>query len=191
MLSAGYVDPAPFDYVIGSAHHIPLSECPPGVDHMPEVTARLIREDFAGDADAAAEAYFREVTRVADLACAKIAGHFDLLTKFDEKHAFFNPQSPRFRKAARAAMDALCDAGKIFEVNTGAISRGWRSEPYPSRELLLELRRRGARVTVSSDAHARDAAACWFPQAETLLRACGFTEIWTFDGREFAPEALG
>jgi hypothetical protein len=32
---------------------------PPGVDHLPEVTAELIAVDFAGDADAAAEMYFR------------------------------------------------------------------------------------------------------------------------------------
>ena len=191
VLSAGYVDPAPFDYVIGSAHHIPLRTPPPGVDHMPEVTGRLIAEDFGGDADAAAEAYFREAARVAEMSCAQIAGHFDLLTKFDEKHAFFDPESPRFRRAARMAMDALCDAGKIFEVNTGAISRGWRTAPYPSRELLWELKRRGARVTVSSDAHASDAVSCWFTQAEEMLRACGFSEIWTFDGREFAPSPLG
>ena len=124
------------------------------------------------------------------MSCAQIAGHFDLLTKFDERHRFFNPESPRFRKAALAAMDALADAGKIFEVNTGAISRGWRSAPYPSRDLLAELKRRGARVTVSSDAHAKDAVACWFPQAEEMLKACGFREIWQFDGKEFAPAPL-
>ena len=50
-------------------------------------------------------------------------------------------------------MDALVSVGKIFEVNTGAISRGWRTAPYPSRWALEQLKRRSARVTISSDSH--------------------------------------
>ncbi|MBR1407334.1 MAG: histidinol-phosphatase HisJ family protein [Clostridia bacterium] len=190
VLSTAVVDDSPFDYVIGSVHHLPVRENPPGVDHMPEVTARLIAEDFGGDADAAAEMYFRELLRVAENPRMAVCGHFDLLTKFDEKYRFFDPESPRYRRAALYAMDALCDAGKIFEVNTGAISRGWRSSPYPSTELLRELRKRNGRVTVSSDAHSRDAVACAFPQAEALLLDCGFTELWVFDGCSFVPEGL-
>lgn len=193
VLSVDTVVDTPFDYVIGSVHHLPVRAIPPGVDHLPEVTAELIAVDFAGDADAAAEMYFSELLRVAENPRMAVCGHFDLLTKFDEKHHFFNPESARYRRAALRAMDALCDAGKIFEVNTGAISRGWRTVPYPSRELLAELHRRRAKVTVSSDAHSSKAVACAFPQAEALLRACGFREIWVYGGEEgngFYPAGL-
>ena len=60
-----------------------------------------------------------------------IVGHFDLLTKFNERRCFFDEESPAYRRAALRAMEALVAAGKIFEVNTGAISRGYRSTPYP------------------------------------------------------------
>ena len=88
-------------------------------------------------------------------------------------------------------MDALVSAGKIFEVNTGAISRGWRTAPYPSRWALEQLKRRSARVTISSDSHSIDTVDCAFGQAQALLRACGFEEIWAFDGETFRPKKIG
>jgi len=93
--------------------------------------------------------------------------------------------------AALDAMDALVSAGKIFEVNTGAISRGWRTAPYPSRWALEQLKRRSARVTISSDSHSTDTVDCAFGQAQALLRACGFEEIWAFDGETFRPKKIG
>lgn len=44
-------------------------------------------------------------------------------------------------------------AGKIpfFEVNTGAIARGYRKNPYPSDFLLQELRRLGFGAVISSE----------------------------------------
>ena len=43
------------------------------------------RNIFDGDSDAAAECYFGQLKRVADEPRAQIVGHFDLLTKFNEK----------------------------------------------------------------------------------------------------------
>ena len=179
--SFGYVDPGPFEYVIGAAHHLPVSDPPPAVDESPETTAETLEACFGGDADAMAEAYYAETARIAEYREADVCAHFDLLTKFDERRRFFNPESGRYVRAASRAMDALIAAGKIFEVNTGAISRGWRREPYPARALLLEIKRRGGRVTVSSDAHAAEAVACAFDAAERLLLSCGFTEIWQLE----------
>ena len=131
-------------------------EAYPTVDDSPETTRCFLAEDFDGDSDAAAECYFGQLKRVADEPRAQIVGHFDLLTKFDERERFFDETSPRYRAAALDAMDALVSAGKIFEVNTGAISRGWRTAPYPSRWALEQLKRRSARVTISSDSHSTD-----------------------------------
>ncbi|MCR4708378.1 MAG: PHP domain-containing protein [Clostridiales bacterium] len=172
------VDLSPFDYVIGAVHHLPGVEPPLSVDHAPEITMRIFREFFSGDPDAMAEGYFGELLKVAECREAAICAHFDLLTKFDEKYHFMNPESPRYQKAALRALNALLDAEKIIEVNTGAISRGWRSTPYPSKEFLLEIRRRGGKVTVSSDSHAKETVDCAFGQAVEILASCGFAETW-------------
>lgn len=180
-----------FDYVIGSAHHVPIGDELYCVDHNPEETAQYLKEFFDSDADAAAETYFAVAADLARIPQVDIVGHFDILTKFDDTHGFYRPDSPRYRAAALSAVDALVSANKIFEINTGAIARGYRKTPYPSRELLLELQKRGALVTISSDAHAAGEIAFGFAEAERLALECGFTEYWIYDSGAFAPVPLG
>ena len=204
------VDLSPFDYAIGSVHHLPLSmrlpeNCPtelarmfavdyPSVDESADAMARCLAGHFDGDADAYARAYFAEVKKVAAQDKARIVGHFDLLTKFDEERRFFTPPTKAYTDAALDAMETLVRADKIFEVNTGAISRGYRSEPYPSRELLCALREMGGKVTISADTHHVSSVTCAFDQAEQTIRSSGFAEIWRLarvDGKpEFVAETL-
>ena len=189
-VSAQTLDLSPYDYVIGSVHELPV-DGHRSVDANAETTARFLAECFGGDADAAVEMYFAEMDKVAARPEVGIVGHFDLLTKFDEQRGFFNENSPRYRRAAERAMEKLVAAGKIFEVNTGAISRGYRKAPYPSRALLTRLCQMGGHVTVSADAHAASGIACAFDEAEALLRACGFREIYALGESGFAPAPLG
>ena len=186
--TAQELDLSVFDYVIGSVHEIPV----PGggtrsVDANPQATQAYLQDCFGGDADAAAEAYFGELAKVAQKPEAAIVGHFDLLTKFDETHHFFDENSLRYRAAAQKAMEGLVKAGKIFEVNTGAISRGYRTTPYPSVQWLSLLREMGGRVTVSADAHHVSGVVCAFDLAQKLIKDAGFAEIWVLQGSEFMP----
>jgi histidinol-phosphatase (PHP family) len=184
-------DLSQFDYVIGAIHQIATQGGIYSVDGSPKKVATYLQDTFGGDSDAAAEAYFRQYDELAQVDEVDIVAHFDLITKFNDLHGFYNTDSPRYRAAALSAMDALVAAGKIFEVNTGAVARGYRKTPYPSRDLLLELKKRGARVTVSSDAHAADEIAFGLAGAEALIGECGFTELWIFDGRAFVPVPVG
>ena len=60
------------------------------------------------------------------------------------------------QQPAVQAADALLTTGKPFEINTGAISRGYRTDAYPSREIRTYLKERGARFILSSDAHRKE-----------------------------------
>jgi histidinol-phosphatase (PHP family) len=184
------IDLDAFDYVIGSVHHIIAGGEICCMDKDPEETARYLDELFNGNPDEAAEAYYARIATLARIGEVDIVGHFDLPTKFDDTHGFYNPDSPRCRAAALAALDALTAAGKIFEINTGAVARGYKQSAYPSRGLLDAIRERGGRITVSSDAHRAADIAFGFAEAEKLARDCGFTQIWQFDGDSFAPIAL-
>lgn len=170
-----------FDYVIGSVHHLPVGDRYPTVDDSEQTTMAFLERHFGQNADAAAQMYYGELEKVALEPETDIVGHFDLLTKFNERRCFFDEESPAYRRAALRAMEALVAAGKIFEVNTGAISRGYRSTPYPSRAMLCALAGMGGRVILSADAHDVRSVATHFEQAEALIRACGFREIWQLE----------
>ncbi len=179
-----------FDYVIASVHALDAGGQRWSVDATRATSRRMIATAFDGDSDAAAQEYFRRVAEIADIPAADIVGHFDLLTKFDEPDPLYRTDSPAYRAAALEAMETLVHAGKIFELNTGAVSRGLRTEFYPAPPLLAALREMGGRLTVSSDAHEPDAIVYGFDAAEALVRKAGFKELWQFNGRSFTPKHL-
>jgi len=179
-----------FDYVIASVHALETTRGLWALDDNRERSRRMIVIAFEGDRDAAAEAYYAKVKEISAIPEADVVGHFDLITKFDEPEPLYDAASPRYRAAALDAMEALVQAGKIFEINTGAMSRGYRTSPYPAPPLLRALREMGGRVTITADAHSRENLAFAFDQAEAAARAAGFTELWEFDGVGFSPRAL-
>ena len=182
--------PTGFDYVIGSVHHVTVNGTIYSADATPETVETCLSDAFHGDADASARAYFSQLPALAKIPEVDIIGHFDLPTKFNETHGFYNEDSPAYTAAALEAMEALVAADKIFEINTGASSRGYRTTPYPSSKLLLELKRMGGRITINSDAHSVSGLALGFSLAKELARSCGFTERWIFNGTSFVPVGI-
>ena len=179
-----------YEYIIGSVHHIPVDGSWVSVDDAVEVTRHNVQDLFHGDSDAYSAAYYRQLLRVADDPRLDIVGHFDQLTKFNEIAPLVNTDTLAYHKAASEAMDALIAAGKIFEINTGATSRGYRTTPYPALWLLQQLQRRGARITITADAHSADAVACGYRDALARAEYVGFRERWFFNGQAFYPVPL-
>ena len=142
------------DYVIGSVH---LLTMPDGhhvsIDWTAEKQREGVEKYFGGDWYAFAEAYYATETRVVEVTKCDIIGHFDLITKFIEQEPAFDVHHPRYVKAWQNAVDELLKTGKPFEINTGAISRGYRTEPYPSREIRDYIRAHGGKLIMSSDSH--------------------------------------
>ena len=69
-------------------------------------------------------------------------------------------------------------------MNTGAISRGYRTAPYPQMEFLKEFKRLGFGAVLTSDCHNKDFLDCAFDDAAALLAQAGFDSKWilTEDG---------
>ena len=82
-----------------------------------------------------------------------IIGHFDLVSKFNEDGSLFDETHPRYRAAALAALERLMDTPAVFEMNTGAMAKGYRTRPYPAAFLRERLQARGKRLLFSSDCH--------------------------------------
>ena len=152
-----------YDYTIGSVHWLkmPDGHCL-SIDWTPEKLREGAEKYFGGDFYALAEAYYETEARVVEVTKCDIIGHFDLVTKFLEANPFFDTDHPRYVKAWRQAADALLETGKPFEVNFGAMSRGYRTGPYPSAEIRNYLLARGGKLLLSSDAHAKENIAYGF-----------------------------
>ena len=145
-----------YDYVIGSVHYLKLGDEFRPVDESPEISAETVERYFGGDWYAMAEAYFDTVARVVDKTGCDIIGHFDLVAKFNEKAPAFDETHPRYAAAWQSALDALLPSGRLFEINTGAVSRGWRTTAYPRPEMIGYILDHGGRLILSSDSHSPD-----------------------------------
>ncbi len=142
-----------FDYVIGSVHYLKVGEDYIPVDESVEILNSAVEKYFGGDIYALCELYFETVADIVNKTACDIIGHFDLISKFIEREPLFDVNHPRYVAAWQKAADELLKTGVPFEINTGAVSRGYRTEPYPGREMLGYIREHGGRFVLSSDAH--------------------------------------
>ena len=151
------------NYIIGSVHFV---VAPDGarvcVDASPKLLADGIRDHFGGSAEAYVHAYFAQVREMLRKFDFDIAGHLDLVRKFNVRHPYFDESAPWYIAELDLTADAVAASGKIAEVNTGAISRGWLDDAYPSAEFRERLRARGVRFILSADAHAAETIDCAF-----------------------------
>ena len=73
-------------------------------------------------------------------------------------------------------------SGRLVEINTGAMAKGYRTAPYPGTAMLRRIRACGGRVLLSSDCHNADYLDFGFAEAAELARACGFKTAWEYRG---------
>ena len=157
-----------YDYVIGSSHFIKLSDKYFFVDRSEKEFLRTAKEGFNGDYYAFAEKYFAQVEEIASLN-PDIIGHIDLITKFNEGNKYFDTKNPRYVNAYKKAIDKLVLLNKPFEINMGAISRGYRTEPYPALDVLAYIKEKGGKVILSSDSHTKENVAYQYDKWAHLL----------------------
>lgn len=151
------------DYIIGSVHYViaPDGERVP-VDHTPALLREGVRDHFNGDVQAFLHAYFAQERDMVSRFDFDIVGHPDLCRKFNVKHPYFDENSGWYLEELRLTAKAIAESGKFVEVNTGAISRGWMDDAYPSETFRGMLRALGVDFVLSSDSHSADTLDCAF-----------------------------
>ncbi len=162
------LDTAGFDYIIGSVHYVEADGAYFAVDDTPEKLIAGCEKHFGGDYIAMAERYFETVAEVVEKTSCDIIGHFDLIAKFNDGGRLFDEHDPRYVAACKAAADKLLESGKPFELNTGGISRAWRSVPYPAPHIAEYIKANGGRLILSSDAHTAETVAFEFDKFKHL-----------------------
>lgn len=174
-----------FDYVIGAVHYFHIADRVVGFDRDPQEVKRIIEEYFNGDGMAYARAYYEELARLPQYGKFDIIAHFDLITKHCERESFFDQKSKEYQRMAVESAEQL--AGKIpyFEINTGAMARGYRTTPYPDVFMIKEMKRLGFGAVISTDCHDRRDLNYGYEEAVEILKKCGFKERFVLTGEGF------
>lgn len=185
-----YYSPMPitgYDFIIGSVHNVFKNDVQIVVDNNPKDFAEDIERYYNNDFDEFAEEYFELVGDIVNRTNADIIGHIDLLLKNSE-YIGYRP-TRRFLIAAEKAVEKLCRFSRPFEINTGAMARGYRTIPYPIPEILAMIKKYGGTIVFSSDCHDKNYLDYGFQIAENMAKDAGFTEhgVITDEGIEYIP----
>ena len=182
--------PEDFDYLIGSVHYLNFDGRILGFDRGFDETLAYIRENFSSDGLAFAKKYFETVAKLPEKRKFDIIGHFDLITKNNEKGGFIDTTSKKYLDMGYEAIHAMKGKIPFFEVNTGAIARGYRTSPYPDKEFLREFLNCGFGAVITSDCHDKRFLDCHFEQARELLSSVGFSSRFILTDNGFVEVEL-
>lgn len=167
------IDRDDFDYFIASVHYIIAGGKTFAIDHGRSYQDECVEYAFGGDKLAMARCYFDMVAEHAYLTKPDVIGHFDVINKFS---LYTDDEGEYYEIAARAMRETLKHC-KRFEVNTGAIARGYKKTPYPAPRLLSLLCELGGEVVLGSDSHNPANLDFYFKESVELIRAAGFKSI--------------
>ena len=182
-------DRSQFEYIIGSCHEVKHQNEFYALDSNYEDFLKALAL-FDNNPIKLAEEYYKEFCNYILLRKPDIVGHFDLLTKYEqkEKSIFFNNKEyiVLSEKYIKQALKSDC----IFEINTGAISRGYRTTPYPAENLLYIMKENDAKIILSSDCHDKKMLDCNFTETRLLLKDIGFKHTYILLNNEFVKEEI-
>jgi histidinol-phosphatase (PHP family) len=88
---------------------------------------------------------------------------------------------PRYVKAVDEAVEELLKTPAIFEVNTGAISRGYRTTPYPDDRTMAKIAQGGKKFVITSDTHNKETVTFKFEEQQKKLDAMGYGYITSLE----------
>ena len=166
-----------FDYTIGSIHF--LGEW--GFDYIKDWRQGISNFESV---EAIYHEYFLEYAEMVESGLFDIAGHLDLIKKFNDQYPL--PKSLKILELAKPALDALKNSKMVLEISSAGLDKPCM-EWYPSEDLLKETFRRGISITLSSDAHSTDRIADKFKEAKEFAKSVGYEEVVIFHqggGRE-------
>lgn len=180
--------PSSLDYTIGSVHYFWKGD----KSWLVDFTSKhfLEAKEAFGSFKSLINSYWEEVIRFMDISDYSILGHIDLVTKFVEKEHWDFESYSWYKEGAEAVVEEAKKRGKIIEVNTGAMSRGYRTTPYPSSFILDMIKDKEVPITITTDCHDKTYLSFGMEEAKEMLRAKGFKEYMLLGDNGFYPTSL-
>lgn len=179
-----------YDYLIGSMHYFRFDDKYVGFDRGQQEVENVINTYFNGDGMEYAKLYYKILAELPQYGDFDIIGHFDLITKHSDKAFLFDETSKEYLDAAFETAEVLAKNIPLFEVNTGAIARGYRKTPYPSIPIIKQFKKLGLGAVVTSDCHNKEMLDCNFKEAAEILKMCGFKERYILTDSGFTAVPL-
>ena len=142
-----------YDYVIGSVHYLKVNGEYFPVDENAEIFVDAAKKYYGGDFYKMADDYYNTVAKIKG---ADIIGHIDIITKFNEGNCLFDERDERYVRSYKKVIDILLKQNIPFEINTGVVARGYKTVPYPNKDILDYIKQNGGKTILSSDAHDKD-----------------------------------
>lgn len=173
------VNPNDFDYVIGSVHQFEKDGKIYDIDYTAERLKQATDEIFGGSFNEMSKAYYKSLADFVVSTRVDVVGHIDLITKFNLDKVLFDESAPEYRRYALEAVDRIIESKPdvLFEVNTGAMYRVGKKEPYPAEFILRYIYEKGGKITLTSDSHNTESLDFAFEEATEFIKRCGFKEI--------------
>ena len=165
----------PFDYVLGSLHHLDGMSVGAIANWGPKVSRE---ERFARFA-----AYYYEMAAMAKSGLVEVASHPD----FIKLRAFADFRDwlalPESRAPLEAAVAALAETGTAMEVSAAGLRQDF-AEPYPAPAIMRLAAEAGVDICFGSDAHAPADVARPFDRLADYAASFGYTDSVIFLQRQ-------
>lgn len=168
-----------YDYVIGSVHYVLKNGEYISVDAFKDKQIEAVKKHYGGNYFAFVKDYFALVEKTYQKTKCNILGHFDLITKLNGKGELFDENSEEYLAIASSAAKTIAEQDVFVEINTGAISRGFREDFYPAKNLLNIFASSGKSFVLSSDAHKAENLVYGLDSAEQELKKLGYKSVKT------------
>lgn len=179
-----------FDYVIGSVHYLEHNGKIYPIDYSKEQFDEMLKEGYQNDINALAKDYYLAIERQAQNPNIQIIGHLDLIAKYNEDQTYYCFDDPKILSYAKIAIEQLVKAGKIFEMNSGAMAREYRNSPYPSIELLKLIYEANGKILINTDCHDKEYLDYGMQICLDLAKQIGFKTLEMFNGKNFESKNI-
>jgi histidinol-phosphatase (PHP family) len=158
----------PWDYLIGSVHHL-------GFWSLPSHQAAHQYEQY--DAREICELYYYQVGQMIQAGFCDIIGHLDVIRKhgFDPGNNHMEWIEPLIR--------LIRDQGTAVEINTSGVDAPL-GQVHPDREIIGALNDSGVPLCLNSDSHHPNQVARHFNETLSCLKKEGVKELVRFEKRK-------
>lgn len=177
-----------YDFLISAVHQLHPNKKTFAVDS----TIKEFEECLSNYSDiySMAEDFYKTSVDAALRKNIDVVAHYDLISKFNENEKYFKFDDKRYLDIALDNMNDILNSNPeiFFEINTGAISRKYRTTPYPDCRILKHLSDKDAKIIINSDSHSVDSIDFGFDDAINhcinseikrvyILRKSGFEKV--------------